>query len=64
VVTFTHRPLYPPGERAPGTRRIEGWVGPRASLEEMEKRKVFPYRDSNSDVKKIKLLYFTNIDPF
>jgi hypothetical protein len=29
----------PPGERAPGTHWIEGWVGPRAGLEDVEKRK-------------------------
>jgi hypothetical protein len=28
-----------PGERAPGTRWIEGWVDPRASLDDLEKRK-------------------------
>jgi hypothetical protein len=34
VVTFTPRPLY-----TPGTHWIEGWVGPRAGLDDMEKRK-------------------------
>jgi hypothetical protein len=28
-----------PGERAPGTRWIVGWVGPRAGLNGVEKRK-------------------------
>jgi hypothetical protein len=28
---------------------IGGWVGPRASLVDMEKRKIRPYQDSNSD---------------
>jgi hypothetical protein len=32
VVTFTLRPLYPPGEKAPGTHWIGGSVGPRAGL--------------------------------
>jgi hypothetical protein len=26
-----------PGERAPGTRWIGGWVGPRAGVDDMEK---------------------------
>jgi hypothetical protein len=26
-----------PGERGPGTRRIGDWVGPRTSLDDMEK---------------------------
>jgi hypothetical protein len=30
--------LYP-GERAPGTHWIGGWVGPRASLDKVENRK-------------------------
>jgi hypothetical protein len=38
VVSFTPRPLYP-RERAPGTHWIGGWVGPRAGLDDMEKRK-------------------------
>jgi hypothetical protein len=28
-----------PGERAPGTHWIGGWVGPRVSLDDMVKRK-------------------------
>jgi hypothetical protein len=30
---------FTPGERAPGTHWIGGWVGPRASLDDVEKRK-------------------------
>jgi hypothetical protein len=30
---------FTPGERAPGTHWIEGWVGPKAGLDEVEKRK-------------------------
>jgi hypothetical protein len=30
---------FAPGERAPGTHRIGGWVGPRSGLEAAEKRK-------------------------
>jgi hypothetical protein len=28
--------LFTPGERAPGTHWIEGWVGPRAGLDGLE----------------------------
>jgi hypothetical protein len=38
VVSFTPRPLYP-GQSAPGTHWIEGWVGPRACLDDAKKRK-------------------------
>jgi hypothetical protein len=38
VVSFMHRQLTP-GERVPGTHRIGGWVDPRASLDDSEKRK-------------------------
>jgi hypothetical protein len=31
--------LFTPGERAPGTHWIRGWVYPRAGLDEVEKRK-------------------------
>jgi hypothetical protein len=35
-----HDPVaLPPGEKAPGTHWIEGWVDPRAGLDDMEKRK-------------------------
>jgi hypothetical protein len=30
---------FTPGERAPGTHWIEGWVGPRVSQDDMEKGK-------------------------
>jgi hypothetical protein len=32
VVSFMPRPLYP-GEKAPSTHFIGGWVGPRAGLD-------------------------------
>jgi hypothetical protein len=32
------------GERAPGTHWIGGWVGPRAGLDEVKKRKFFTLR--------------------
>jgi hypothetical protein len=35
-------------ERAPGTLRIRGWVGPRAGLDVVVKRRIpSPCRDSN-----------------
>jgi hypothetical protein len=45
VLSFTSRPLYLPGQKAP---LIGGWVGPRAGLDDVERRK-FLYRNSNSD---------------
>jgi hypothetical protein len=30
-----------PGERAPGTHSIEGWMGTRLGLDDVEKRKFF-----------------------
>jgi hypothetical protein len=38
VVSFRPLPLYLE-ERAPGTHWIGGWVGPRAGLDDVEKRK-------------------------
>jgi hypothetical protein len=32
---------FAPGERAPGTHAIAGWVDPRAGLDDVEKRKFF-----------------------
>jgi hypothetical protein len=43
VVRFTPLPLYPRG-RAPGTHWIGGWVGPRAVLEAVVKRKIPSFR--------------------
>jgi hypothetical protein len=39
VVNFTPRPLYPQG-KAPGTHWIGGWVGLRAVLDTVLKRKI------------------------
>jgi hypothetical protein len=48
VVSFTPRPLYPQG-KSPGTHWIGGWVGPRAILDTVVKRKILsPHRKSNS----------------
>jgi hypothetical protein len=41
VVSFTPQPLYP-GETAPGTLWIGGWVGPRTGLDDVERRKILP----------------------
>jgi hypothetical protein len=47
MVSFTPRPLYP-RNRARGTHWIRGWVGPRACLEAVKKRKIScPCRESN-----------------
>jgi hypothetical protein len=35
----SRRCRFTPGERAPGTHWIGGWVDPRASLDDLEKRK-------------------------
>jgi hypothetical protein len=46
VVSFTPRPSHP-RERAPGTHWIGGWVGPRAVLDRVVKRKIpSPHRES------------------
>jgi hypothetical protein len=33
--------LFTPWERAPGDHSIEGWVGPRAGLDDVKNRKIF-----------------------
>jgi hypothetical protein len=38
-----------PGERAPGTHWIGGWVDPRAGLDDLERENSWTYRDSSSD---------------
>jgi hypothetical protein len=46
----TSRPgRFTPGKRASGTRWIGGWVGPRAGLDAMDRRKILPPQDSNTD---------------
>jgi hypothetical protein len=40
---------FTPGETTPGTHWIGGWVDPRASLDDVEKRKFLTLPDSNSD---------------
>jgi hypothetical protein len=48
VVSF--RPGYfTPGEKTFGTHWIGGWVGRRSDLDVVEKKKISPKRDSNSD---------------
>jgi len=39
MVRFTIRPLYPRGKN-PGSNLIGGWLGPRAGLEAVAKRKI------------------------
>jgi hypothetical protein len=46
----TSRPgRFTPGERALNSLWTGGWVGPRAGLDDVEKRKFWPHWDSNSD---------------
>jgi hypothetical protein len=40
---------FTPGERAPDSHWIGGWVGPRAGLDDVEKRTFLTLRGSNSD---------------
>jgi hypothetical protein len=48
VVSFTILPLYPQG-KSPGIHGIGGWVGPRASVDAVAKRRIpsFPRRELN-----------------
>jgi hypothetical protein len=47
VASFTPRQIYP-RKRARGTHWIGGWIGPRACLEAVEKKKIScPCRESN-----------------
>jgi hypothetical protein len=41
--------LLTPGERAPGTHWIGGWVGPSTDLDDVKKRKFLTLPGSNSD---------------
>jgi hypothetical protein len=41
MVSFTPG-RFTPGERASGTHWIGGWMGPRAGLDEVERRKILP----------------------
>jgi hypothetical protein len=43
-------PAALPGKTAPGGHWIGDWVGPRASVDDVEMRKFLTYRDSNSDL--------------
>jgi hypothetical protein len=38
----SRRGRFSPGERAPGTHWIVGWVVPRTGLDDIEKRKFLP----------------------
>jgi hypothetical protein len=38
-----------PRRFTPGTKWIEDWVGTRTGLNDVEMRKILPYRDLNSD---------------
>jgi hypothetical protein len=45
----SHLGSFTPREGVPGTHWIGDWVGPRAGLDDAEKRKFLIYRDSNSE---------------
>jgi hypothetical protein len=47
--TASHPDRFTPWERAPDTHWIGGWVGPRTGLDDVEKRKILLYWDSNSN---------------
>jgi hypothetical protein len=53
---------FTPVERAPSTQWIRGWLGPRTGLHAADKRKFWPYQDSNSDPLVIQLVasHYTN----
>jgi hypothetical protein len=40
----SRRGPFTPEERVPGTHWIGGWVGPRAGLDDMERRKLLPLK--------------------
>jgi hypothetical protein len=40
---------FTPGKGPPGTHWIGGWLNPRAGMDDVEKRTLLPYLDSNSD---------------
>jgi hypothetical protein len=45
-----HTPVtLPPGDEAPSTRCIGGWVGPRADLGIVENKKILHYQELNPD---------------
>jgi hypothetical protein len=39
---------FTPEDRAPDSHSIGVWVDPRVGLEAVERRRIFPHRDSNS----------------
>jgi hypothetical protein len=41
---------FTPGERGSVTHWTRGWVGPRTGLDNVQRRKILPYRDLNSDL--------------
>jgi hypothetical protein len=46
----SHHGCFTPGERAPNTNCIEGWVEPRVRLDHIENKNSLPYKNSNWDL--------------
>jgi hypothetical protein len=54
---------FTPGETSPRTHWIEGWVGPRAGQDAVEKRKIpSPCRESNSRTPTVQPIVSRNND--
>jgi hypothetical protein len=48
-LSASHHGRITPADKAPGTYWIGGWMKLRAGLDDVEKRKILPLPDSNSD---------------
>jgi hypothetical protein len=55
MASSTPHSVYPQ-ERSPGTHQIEGCVDPRTSLDDVERRKILPYWDSNTNLSAVQLV--------
>jgi hypothetical protein len=60
--TASHPGRFTPGERAPGTHWIGGWVGSRAGLDDVDKRRLLTLAGLNSDpsVDQLVASYYTD----
>jgi hypothetical protein len=58
-----HAPYrFTPGERATGTHWKEGWSGPRAGQDDIEKQIFLPFQESNSYPLVVQLVASRRID--